>query len=97
MRTGQNRIDEVDVICQHSWNGEIIPIRFRLKDEEGELHAYTVKSYRQIAKRGVYVTPDGIQVSNYTIIFECRIVVFGNIKTVRLYYDTRNSKWILSP
>ena len=39
----------VDVICQHSADGTIIPIRVRVKDEDGEYHAYTIKGYKDIA------------------------------------------------
>ena len=50
----------VDVICQHSRDGEVIPLRIRVCDEEGELHAYTIKGYKDLSGRGAYTTRDGI-------------------------------------
>ena len=38
----------VDVICQHCRDGTIIPMRVRLKDEEGMLQSYTIKGYRKV-------------------------------------------------
>lgn len=87
-------IDSVDVICQHRSNGEIIPIRFRLMNEDGEYENYTIKGYRPITHKGTYTTPDGIFVSGCTtLIYECFVVVLNSKKTVRLYFETRNCKW----
>ena len=36
----------VDVICQHSRDGSLIPIRVRVVDEEGEFQSYTIKGYK---------------------------------------------------
>ncbi len=90
-------IDSVDVICQHKSNGEIIPIRFRLMNEDGEYENYTIKGYRPITHQGAYTTPDGIFVSGCTtLIYECVVVVLNFKKTVRLYFETRNCKWKLA-
>ena len=62
-------IDAVDVICQHKYNGEIIPIRFRLMNEDGEYENYTIKGYRNISHPGPYTTPDNLYVSSSTYIF----------------------------
>ena len=92
-----DRIGEsaVDVICQHSRNGEVIPLRLRVCDEEGELHAYTIKAYRDLTGRGAYTTQDGIYVTDHMLVFECRIPVFGRLRTVRLYYDQVRNLWAL--
>ncbi|SFU86671.1 hypothetical protein SAMN05216540_11549 [Butyrivibrio sp. M55] len=86
-------IDAVDVICQHKYNGEIIPIRFRLMNEDGEYENYTIKGYRNISHPGPYTTPDNLYVSSSTYIFECIVVVLNSKKRVRLYFETRNCKW----
>lgn len=85
----------VDVICQHNRDGEVIPLRLRVCDEEGELHAYTIKGYRDLTGRGAYTTRDGIYVTDHMLVFECRILVFGRIRTVRLYYDQVRNLWAL--
>lgn len=86
-------IDAVDVICQHKYNGEIIPIRFRLMNEDGEYENYTIKGYRNISHPGPYTTPDNLYVSSSTYIFECIVVVLNSKKRVRLYFETLNCKW----
>ena len=83
----------VDVICQHSKDGTIIPIRVRITDEDGIYQTYTIKQYRELSKKGAYTTPDGIFVCNDTLLFECKILVFGHFQTIRLYYNIRESVW----
>ena len=85
----------VDVICQHNRDGEVIPLRLRVCDEEGELHAYTIKGYRDLTGRGTYTTRDGIYVTDHMLVFECHIMVFGRIRTVRLCYDQARNLWAL--
>ena len=41
---------EIDLICLHGTNGEVTPIRLRLKDEDGQYQAYTIKEYRDLTK-----------------------------------------------
>ena len=84
--------EELDVICQHCHDGQIIPIRIRVK-EDGEDYAYTIKEYKQVSVDGAYTTPDGIYVTSNFVIFECKIVVFGQMKTVRLYFNKSNLEW----
>ena len=36
-------IDKVDVICEHKADGNIIPMRFRLMNDDGVYEAYTIK------------------------------------------------------
>ena len=53
-------IDNVDVICEHKADGSIIPMRFRLSNEDGVYEAYTIKCYRQLYQKETHTTPDGI-------------------------------------
>ena len=85
---------DLDVICQHCHSGQIIPIRIRVS-EDGEYHIYTIKEYYQIYVDGAYTTPDGVYVTSGYIIFECRIIVFGQVKTVRLYFNKHNVEWTI--
>lgn len=87
--------NRIDVICQHSRDGGVIPLRIRVPDDEGALHAYTIKEYRDLSHRGAYTTPDGLYVTNNIDLFECRIVVFGQRKTVRLYYNRTENTWTM--
>ena len=86
-------IHELDVICLHKKDGSVIPMRIRLADDEGELHAYTIQGYKDLSYKGEYTMPNGVTVTKSTMVFECHIIVFRMKKTIRLYYDTTKSRW----
>ena len=87
------RIKPVDVICQHSTDGTIVPLRIRLTDEDGMKQTYTIKGYRDLSHQGTRMMPDGVYVSNNTLIYECRIVVFDRFRVIRLYYEPGKTIW----
>ena len=49
-------IDKVDVICEHKADGSLIPMRFRLVNDDGVYEAYTIKGYRQLFNKEKYTT-----------------------------------------
>lgn len=87
-----NRIP-VDVICQHTKDGALIPMRLRMRDEEGVYQIYNIKEYKDVSHRGTRTLPDGVFITNNTFAFECRILVFGVKKLIRLYYDPHSTVW----
>ncbi|MCR5415832.1 MAG: hypothetical protein K6E79_03420 [Pseudobutyrivibrio sp.] len=87
---------EADVICEHKTDSSIIPIRFRIVNNQGENQIFNVKKYRQAPKLGTYKTKDGVFVSNQTEVFECQVEILGIKKMVRLYYEPEKDKrWFL--
>ena len=88
----EHNAQSVDVICQHSKDGTIIPIRVRLVDEDGSIQTYTIKNYKDVSHNGTRTMPDGVFISDKTFAYECQIVVFGRYKMIRLYYDPFNSQ-----
>ncbi len=87
----------VDVIAQFNTDGKVIPIRVRLIDEDGARHEYTIKEYREIDHPGCGVAlPNGIYVTGNTLIYECKIVVFGHIKRIDLFYKAEDMAWYMS-
>ena len=83
----------VDVICQHSKDGRIMPIKVRVKDEDGEYQIYSIKNFREVPKQGAYTTIDGKYISNSVTVFECQIVSFGRKRQIRLYYSDNDGKF----
>ena len=83
----------VDVICQHNADGTIMPMRFRLMNEDGIYETYTIKGYRQILRKDVYTTPDGVLTDRREDVFECRVLVLDVYHTVRLYFNKITCKW----
>ena len=83
----------VDVICQHTKEGKMIPIKLRIQDEEGEFQTYAVKAYRDLSHKGSYTMPNGIAATSSIFPFDCKIIVFGREQTVHLYYNNSDQIW----
>ena len=83
----------IDVICQHKADGDIIPLRFRLKNEDGEYETYKISGYRCLSHPGAYMTPDGVMVTGNVYVFECTVVILDYKKLVRLYFDKSICRW----
>ena len=83
----------VDVICQHSRDGTLIPMRVRVVDADGDLQTYTIKGYRLLTHQGSRTMPDGVFVNDKTLIYECNIINFGTKKVIRLYYEPSGTVW----
>lgn len=64
--------NRIDLICQHTMDGKVIPLKIRIRDEDGELQEYLVKSYRDTSEF-------------YCTSFDCNIVVLGIMKTIRIF------------
>lgn len=64
--------NRIDLICQHTMEGKIIPMRMRLRDEEGELQEYTIKGYRDTSEVGLTS-------------FECKIVVHDTMRLINIF------------
>ncbi len=86
-------IDKVDVICEHKSDGNVIPMRFRIINDDGCYEAYTIKGYREIMRGDNYITPDGVTVCSKDKVFECRVIILEMYRTVRLYFDTDRCSW----
>ncbi len=95
MRVNHNA-QKIDVICQHSRDGSIIPMRIRLRDEDGSYQVYSVKGYQDVTEDGARSMPDGIYVTGETLCFECNIISFGMKRMVRLYYKPSDKVWIMT-
>lgn len=63
---------KIDLICQHSMDGTIIPIKFRVKDEDDEMREFMVKGYREASIPGL-------------LSFDCNVVVNSMLKRVNIY------------
>lgn len=78
----------VDVICQHSRDGSIIPIKVRFEDEDGVTQEYKIKSYKD--------KPETTLSSKSIFPFDCKIVCFENVRTIRLTYFAYERVWKMS-
>lgn len=88
-------IDKVDVIAEFKSDGTIIPMRFRMMNEDGEYEAFTIKAYKQMPKKGTYTTEDGVYICNEDLVFQCKVIVLNIERIVRLYFFKQKNSWIL--
>ncbi len=89
--------EPIDVICQHTKDGDLIPIKMRFQDEAGEYQTYKIKAYKDLYHRGNFTLPSGIIASATILPYECRIDVFGREQTIMIYYNCSDNIWRLTP
>lgn len=83
----------VDVICLHQKDGHIIPLKVRIKDEDGEYHNFMIKGYKDLTTYREHQNPYGYTSCSGIWVFECKIQVFNNIRHIVLYYNSTNNLW----
>ena len=88
-------IDNVDVIAEFKSDGTIIPMRFRMMNEDGEYESFTIKAYKQVPKKGTYTTEDGVYICNEDLVFQCKVIVLNTERIIRLYFFKQRSSWRL--
>lgn len=89
-----NKNQFVDVICQHKTDGTIIPIRIRIKDEDGIFQEFNIIGYKDLTHVGSYAMPNSVSViSNHLHVFECKITVFNQQRILKLFYNAYDCRW----
>ena len=86
----------IDVICQHTADGKIIPLRIRFSDENGERQTFNIEGYRDLSFQGAREMPDGMFVANDTLVFECKIIVHNQERRIYLYYKPSGIVWTMT-
>ena len=87
---------KVDVICLHTKEGKIKPMRIRLIDEDGLPQIFDIKGYLDHSHHGSRTMPDGVCVTNETLIYECKISVISRERIIMLYYNRRDDGWTMT-
>lgn len=92
-----NSNDKVlDVICQHKADRTIIPLKIRLRDEDGEFQTFAIRAYKDLTSYGRYNMPNGfVCAMNHIYKFECKIAVFDREQTIRLVYNSTDNEWLI--
>ncbi len=83
----------VDVICEHKSDGTLIPLRVRIIADSADIQMYTIKEYKDISHQGTRTLPNGVYVTDNTLVFECVVNVFGRKQTIWLYYGANDTIW----
>lgn len=80
----------IDVICQFTRDGNIIPMKIRMPDDEGELQEYRIKEYREVEiLAGVSSGGDAA--------FECKIEVYRRVRIIKILYSAYSRQWAYRP
>lgn len=82
-----------DVICQHCKDGLIIPLKIRITDEDGECQTYQIRGYKILSHPGEIKLPNGIASISNRWSFECKIIIWGMERRIKLFYDSSNGIW----
>ena len=96
--TGVETNKNIDMICQHKADGTIIPIKLRMLDDDGAYQEYKVRAYKDLTYKGnVFELPDAGKVHSQGIYpFEVKIESFGNLRTIKLFYNSYEHTWKLA-
>lgn len=86
---------KADVICQHTKDGKIIPLKLRIEDEDGERQTYSIKGYRVLNLDGKVVMPNEVRVASHIWNFECKLCIWGKEKLVGLTYNALDNVWYI--
>ena len=85
----------IDVICQHTRDGNIVPLKIRIKDEDGMFQSFAIKSYRELSSCEEQLSPYGTIVHSHLWFFACQIIVIDTRKEIKLFYNARDNLWRL--
>lgn len=84
----------IDVVCTFTRDKQIIPMKIRLKDEDGMYQTFAVRAYRDLSVSGNYTLGNEVVVTGVDIYaFEVKILVFGVEKTMKITYHKRENVW----
>ncbi len=89
LRDSNGYLPPIDVICQHTTTGNIIPLRVRIKDEDGESNIYPVKQYKGLPSL------DGLPLGRDLEVFECVIPVRNMQRRIIIYFNRQDGIWRL--
>ena len=87
---------KADVIAQHTTKNEIIPLKIRVQDEDGEYQTYSVRGYKTLNVAGKVVLPNEVSVTNHIRYFQCKINTFNKEKIVGLTYNFYEQAWYVN-
>lgn len=82
-----------DVICQHTKEGKLIPLKLRIEDDDGELQNYSIRSYRPMSVGRDVVLPNEVTVAKSIYRYECKLCIWGREKIINLFYHAYEKVW----
>ena len=86
----------VDVILQNNIDGSIIPLKLRIRGEDGEQYECKVIGYIDLSGQGARTFADGVYVSNRNLVYKCKLLVEDKERIVNLYHIPSISAWFIT-
>ncbi len=86
----------IDMLCFIRSDGTMVPVRFRMADDDGLMQEYKVKSYKDLSDRGSFEMPNGVVATSSIFPFTCKIDCFGCEKELMLYYNCFDHVWTIA-
>ena len=83
----------VDVICQYTTKGDIIPLRIRIQDEDGVYQTFVIKAYKDLSATSSTLSPYGTKVHSPNWNFECKVQVFNMTHIINLFFNPKDCLW----
>lgn len=71
----------IEVVSMHTTEGELIPLKIKVQDEDGEFQSYAVKGYKPV------------KCNNNHRCFDCKIESFGMEHIIRIFYNRDEYRW----
>lgn len=85
-----------DVICQHKDSGDIIPLKIRIKDEDGVNQIYMIKAFKDVSNVKGYTLPNGIPVTKNMRHYICKISILNREIKIGLTYNMYSGLWFIN-
>lgn len=83
----------VDVICQYTKDGQLIPLRIKIKDEDGMYQTFTIKRYKELSHAGNHTTPYGTINHSLHWNFLCQVQVLNKLINIELFFNGNDHLW----
>lgn len=81
---------KIDVICLFQKDGSLIPLKVKIKDENGEYQTYKVMGYKEVL--------EGELSSTFSMsVFDIKIEVYGVLKVIRICFSVNERTWSYRP
>ena len=82
-----------DVICEHTREGEVIPIRCRFDDEDGVSHEYNIIGFKELIPDSNRYVNGKMFVAPHSIVYDCKRKTHNTVRLILLLYNSNTKIW----
>lgn len=90
----EEKDNRIDVICAHTKDGRVIPMKLRVVDEDGETQSFVVQEYRELTYNSSPNPGYNVPIfGNHIVSYECKINVLGTARWLKIAYHSKEMIW----